>query len=84
MSDANQAALLKNMITKATDEKMELLPGLKYEMPMALPRTGHYRRRYEPVVEQFTKNLMHDGKLAAAQKVQSYLLDFPFKTTVLT
>ncbi len=44
--------------------------GHKFGLPdMPLPRTAHFKRRYDPVVEQLTKNLMRDGKLSAAQKV---------------
>ncbi|KAL4806843.1 ribosomal protein S7 domain-containing protein [Aspergillus unguis] len=75
LSDAEQAALLESMINKATEDKLELLPGLKYEMPEALPPTGNFRKRYEPVVEQFTKNLMRHGKLAVAQKNMAIILD---------
>lgn len=59
------------MISEATQEPEELAPGLKYKAPKSLPRSEHFRYRYEPVVEQFTKNLMQDGKLATAQKVCS-------------
>jgi hypothetical protein len=31
--------------------------------------TDHLRRRYDPVIDQFTKMIMRDGKLARAQKV---------------
>ena len=44
--------------------------GHKFGLPdMPLPRTAHFRRRYDAVVEQLTKNLMKHGKLSAAQKV---------------
>jgi small subunit ribosomal protein S7 len=44
--------------------------GHKFGLPdMPLPRTEHFRRRYDPVVEQLTKSLMRHGKLSAAQKV---------------
>ncbi len=72
ISDAEQAALLQSMISEATQEPEELAPGLKYKAPKSLPRSENFRYRYEPVVEQFTKNLMQDGKLAAAQKVRSF------------
>jgi small subunit ribosomal protein S7 len=46
--------------------------GHKFGLPdMPLPRTEHFRRRYEPVVEQLTKSLMRHGKLSVAQKVCS-------------
>lgn len=34
-----------------------------------LPRSEHLKRRYEPLVDQFTKLLMKDGKLSLAQRV---------------
>ena len=45
-------------------------PGYKFEVPnMPWPRTENVKRRYDPLVEQFTKLLMRDGKLSLAQKV---------------
>lgn len=59
-----------HMIAQATVDAVERQPGLKFEMPDSpLPRTENVRRRYEPLVEQFTKLLMRDGKLSMAQKV---------------
>lgn len=50
--------------------------GLKFEMPQTpLPRTENFRRRYEPLVDQFTKLLMKDGKLSVAQKNMAFILD---------
>lgn len=47
-------------------------PGHKFGLPeMPLPRTEHFKRRYDPVVEQLTKSLMRHGKLSAAQKVHT-------------
>ena len=44
--------------------------GHKFPLPeMPLPRTDHFKRRYDPVVDQLTKSLMRDGKLSVAQKV---------------
>jgi hypothetical protein len=44
--------------------------GHKFGLPEApLARTDHFRRRYDPVVEQLTKALMRHGKLGAAQRV---------------
>lgn len=37
-----------------------------------LPRSEHLKRRYEPLVDQFTKLLMQDGKLSLAQRVCYY------------
>ena len=46
--------------------------GHKFGLPdMPLPRTEHFRGRYDPVVEQLTKSLMKHGKLSVAQKVRS-------------
>jgi small subunit ribosomal protein S7 len=47
--------------------------GHKFALPdMPLPRTEHFKRRYDPVVEQLTKSLMKHGKLSAAQKVRPF------------
>lgn len=44
--------------------------GHKFGMPRTpLARTDHFKRRYDPVVEQLSKILMKDGKLATAQRV---------------
>jgi hypothetical protein len=44
--------------------------GHKFGLPdLPLPRTEHFKRRYDPVVEQLTKGLMRHGKLSVAQKV---------------
>ncbi|KAL4751236.1 hypothetical protein BDW72DRAFT_95951 [Aspergillus terricola var. indicus] len=75
MSEADQTALLKSMITQVTEETQALMPGLKFPAPESIPRTENFRYRYEPVVEQFTKNLMRDGKLATAQKNMNIILD---------
>ncbi|KAL4778943.1 SPX domain-containing protein [Aspergillus varians] len=75
MSDAEKSALLESVISQVSQETEELMPGLKFEAPESLPRSENFRHRYEPVVEQFTKNLMKDGKLAAAQKNMSIILD---------
>ncbi|KAL3433029.1 ribosomal protein S7 domain-containing protein [Aspergillus tetrazonus] len=75
MSEADQTALLESMITQVTEETQALMPGLKFPAPESIPRTENFRSRYEPVVEQFTKNLMRDGKLATAQKNMNIILD---------
>jgi small subunit ribosomal protein S7 len=47
-------------------------PGLKFEMPsLPLPKDGHVKHRYDPVVEQVTNLLMQDGKKSVAQSVSS-------------
>lgn len=55
----------------ATNQAIERDPGLKFDMPDRLPKTEHFKNRYDPVVEQFTKLMMEDGKLSKAQKVRS-------------
>ena len=55
---------------EAVNGKESKAEGLKFDAPtMPLPRTEHLRRRYDPVVDHFTKMIMWDGKLAQAQKV---------------
>lgn len=59
-----------NMISRATEEAVERETGLKFQMPpLPLPKTEHVKHRYDPLVDQFTKLLMKDGKLSIAQKV---------------
>jgi hypothetical protein len=57
------------MIAQATIDAADRNPGLKFDMPEPLPRTENLKHRYEPIVDQFTKLIMRDGKLATAQKV---------------
>lgn len=46
-------------------------PGLKFEMPvLPLPKDGHVKHRYDPVVEQVTNLLMRHGKKSIAQRVR--------------
>jgi small subunit ribosomal protein S7 len=48
------------------------IPGLKFDMPsLPLPKDGHVKHRYDPVVEQVTNLLMNDGKKSVAQSVSS-------------
>jgi hypothetical protein len=66
-------SVLANMIVEATQVAVESHSGLKFEMPVTpLPKTEHVKRRYDPLVEQFTKLLLQDGKLSAAQKVGGF------------
>ena len=67
--DEASAALVANMISQVDHGAAELHTGLKFQAPEQLPRTENFRTRYEPLLDQFTKLLMHDGKLALAQKV---------------
>lgn len=46
-------------------------PGLKFEMPtLPLPKDGHVKHRYDPVVEQVTNLLMRHGEKSVAQSVR--------------
>ncbi|KAF1911074.1 ribosomal protein S7 domain-containing protein [Ampelomyces quisqualis] len=48
--------------------KVPLAPGLKFEMPsLPLPKDGHVKHRYDPVVEQVTNLLMRHGEKSVAQ-----------------
>ena len=50
--------------------KLPQMPGLKFEMPiLPLPKDGHVKRRYDPVVEQVTNLLMRHGEKSVAQSV---------------
>ena len=50
--------------------KLPETPGLKFEMPvLPLPKDGHVKHRYDPVVEQVTNLLMRHGKKSVAQRV---------------
>lgn len=65
------------MISRATEEAVERETGLKFQMPpLPLPKTEHVKHRYDPLVDQFTKLLMKDGKLSMAQKVCRLCLVF--------
>lgn len=48
-------------------------PGLKFAMPtLPLPKDGHVKHRYDPVVEQVTNLLMRHGKKSVAQRVSRF------------
>ncbi|KAF1831519.1 30S ribosomal protein-like protein S7 [Decorospora gaudefroyi] len=50
-------------------------PGLKFEMPsLPLPRDGHIKHRYDPVVEQVTNLLMRHGKKSVAERQMALIL----------
>ena len=50
--------------------KHEERVGYKFDMPkLPLPKSENVKRRYDPLVEQFTKLMMTDGKLSRAQNV---------------
>ncbi|EAW08299.1 mitochondrial 37S ribosomal protein uS7m [Aspergillus clavatus NRRL 1] len=69
------AAVVANMISQVNQEVAELHPGLKFPAPETLPKTENFRTRYDPLLDQFTKLLMQDGKLSKAQKNMSFILD---------
>ncbi|KAI5289582.1 hypothetical protein KEM54_003628 [Ascosphaera aggregata] len=54
----------------------EPIKGLKFSMP-ATPdyATGHLRKRYDPVLDQFTKMLMRHGKLAKAENNMNAIIN---------
>jgi hypothetical protein len=71
IQDDPSITVVANMIAQVTREMEERPPGLKFNMPATpLPKTENMRRRYDPLVEQFTKLLMRHGKLSVAQKVR--------------
>lgn len=63
------AAVVANMISKVNAHAEELHAGLKFQAPGPLPKTENFRKRYDSVIDQFTKLIMQGGKLARAQKV---------------
>lgn len=67
--DGASAALLANMIQQVNEQAVERNPGLKFDAPEIPAKTINFKKRYDSLQEQFTKMLMHDGKLARAQKV---------------
>ncbi|OOF97206.1 hypothetical protein ASPCADRAFT_206029 [Aspergillus carbonarius ITEM 5010] len=73
--DDASAAMVANMISEVNQQAAELHPGLKFPAPGSIPRTENFRKRYETIVEQFTKLLMQDGKLSKAQKNMAFILD---------
>ncbi|KMU77699.1 hypothetical protein CISG_01456 [Coccidioides immitis RMSCC 3703] len=66
------AAAVAEMIAAAGEIATLEKKGYKFDPPSTdLPRSENLKRRYEPLVDQFTKMLMKDGKLSLAQKVCS-------------
>ncbi|KAK7179778.1 hypothetical protein DPSP01_003252 [Paraphaeosphaeria sporulosa] len=50
-------------------------PGLKFEMPvLPLPKDGHLKHRYDPVVDQVTNLLMRHGMKSVAQRNMALIL----------
>lgn len=55
--------------------KLAETPGLKFDMPsLPLPKDGHVKHRYDPVVEQVTNLLMRHGKKSVAQRNMATIL----------
>jgi len=75
-------AKVKNAAAKFDDTRAVGLdypdagPGHKFPLPdmEKWKVTDHMRRRYDPVIDQFTKMIMRDGKLARAQKNMDHIL----------
>ncbi|KAH7319801.1 ribosomal protein S7 domain-containing protein [Stachybotrys elegans] len=52
-------------------------PGHKFPLPQKpYPEGFHLKKRYHPVLDQVTRLLMRDGKLAAAQRNMAMTLNF--------
>lgn len=77
------ATPMEQLIAVMENKPEAPIEGLKFDMP---PKpdyaTGHFRKRYDPVLDQFTKMLMRDGKLARAENVSIHRLFTPFLLTV--
>ncbi|KAF3038239.1 hypothetical protein E8E11_005102 [Didymella keratinophila] len=57
--------------------KLPVTPGLKFEAPtLPLPKDGHVKHRYDPVVEQVTNLLMRHGKKSVAQRQMAVTLQY--------
>ena len=70
-ASAEATAALADMIRQAQSPLVEENLDLKFDEPI-LPqniKTLSYRQRYDTLQEQFTKQMMVDGKLTKAQKV---------------
>ncbi|OJJ47748.1 hypothetical protein ASPZODRAFT_24645 [Penicilliopsis zonata CBS 506.65] len=62
-------------LSVSAQTELELEPGLKFAAPSLLAKTENFRRRYDTLLEQFTKLLMRDGKLSVAQRHMSAIID---------
>ncbi|KAJ4397911.1 hypothetical protein N0V91_010603 [Didymella pomorum] len=57
--------------------KLPVTPGLKFEAPtLPLPKDGHVKHRYDPVVDQVTNLLMRHGKKSVAQRQMAVTLQY--------
>ncbi|EGD99093.1 30S ribosomal protein S7 [Trichophyton tonsurans CBS 112818] len=76
------AATVANMLAasnrgESVDVEKGIPEGFKYEPPtLPLPPNERFDRRYEPLVEQFTKLIMKHGKLSLAQKHMAKILEY--------
>ncbi|KAI5300533.1 hypothetical protein KEM56_002374, partial [Ascosphaera pollenicola] len=62
------ATPMEQLIAVMENKPEAPIQGLKFGMPPTPDyATGHFRKRYDPVLDQFTKMLMRDGKLARAE-----------------
>ncbi|KZZ92291.1 Ribosomal protein S7 [Ascosphaera apis ARSEF 7405] len=70
------ATPMEQLIAVMENKPEAPIEGLKFDMP---PKpdyaTGHFRKRYDPVLDQFTKMLMRDGKLARAENTMNAIID---------
>ncbi|CAI6098028.1 unnamed protein product [Clonostachys chloroleuca] len=58
-------------------EAGNLTPGFKFPLPtQPYPEDFNVKKRYHPVLDQLTRLLMKDGKLAAAQRNMSIIMNF--------
>ncbi|PGH19869.1 hypothetical protein AJ80_03786 [Polytolypa hystricis UAMH7299] len=74
--DDPSVTTVAQMLENATpDEATREELGYKFDVPEQLPRSEHLRFRYDPVVDQFTKLIMKDGKLSLAQRNMNLILD---------
>ncbi|RAL09820.1 mitochondrial 37S ribosomal protein uS7m [Aspergillus homomorphus CBS 101889] len=76
--DDASAAMVANMVAAVNEQAAELHfgEGLKFEKPTkAMAKTDNFRSRYDSLLEQFTKQLMRDGKLTKAYNDMSFILD---------
>lgn len=74
MTTRSNEGMDMGLIDLEAASKLPVTPGLKFEMPtLPLPKDGHVKHRYDPVVEQVTNLLMRHGKKSVAQRVRRFL-----------
>ncbi|WEW58369.1 hypothetical protein PRK78_003837 [Emydomyces testavorans] len=75
-TDPSVAAVADMIAAAGMGAEVEEKIGYKFDPPsIPLPKSEHVKRRYEPLMDQFTKMLMKDGKLSLAQKHMTMILD---------